>query len=114
MSTVDKRRHERFRTTLQVRFGVRVCDRVGPVDNISLGGLCIKTNQVFPTGTRIRMQIDFPDRTVHHTGEVMWAITVPEHDVGTMMYGMGIQFIAPGSEWAEFFAGWKRDFESTG
>jgi hypothetical protein len=112
MSKTDRRRHERFRAALQVRYGTVSCDHVGPAENISLSGLCIRTNQVFPTGTRIRMQIDFPDRTVHHTGEVMWAIKVPEHDMGTMMCGMGIQFIAPGAAWAEFFSDWRQGRDS--
>jgi len=109
MSTIERRRHKRFRTRLQVRYGTISCDFTGPVENISLSGLCIRTNEVFPAGTRIRMQIEFPDCTIHHSGEVMWAIKVPEGQMSTMMYGMGIQFIEPGAEWAEFFSDWKKD-----
>jgi len=112
MSTIDRRRHERFRAALQARYGTISCDYAGPVDNISISGLCIRTNEVFPAGTRIRLQIEFPERTFQHSGEVMWAIKVPEQNMQTMMCGMGIQFIDSGAEWAEFFAGWKKGLES--
>ena len=109
MSTIDRRRHERFRTSLQLLYGTISCDYTGPVDNISISGLCIRTNEVFPAGTSIKMQIQFPDRTFHQTGEVMWAIKVPERDMKNMMCGMGIQFTDPGAEWASFFARWKQE-----
>jgi Tfp pilus assembly protein PilZ len=109
MSTIDRRRHERFRAALQVRYGTISCDYTGPVDNISISGMCIRTNEVFPAGTRIKLQIQFPERTIYLTGEVMWAIKVPEQDMHTMMCGMGIQFIEPGAEWVEFFADWKQE-----
>jgi hypothetical protein len=107
MGTIERRRHERFRTKLQVRYGIISCDLTGPVDNLSLSGLCIRTNEVFPAGTRIKMQIEFPEGIVHHSGEVMWAIKVPDEQMSTMMCGMGIQFIDSGPEWAKFFAGWQ-------
>jgi hypothetical protein len=110
MSTKDRRRHERFTVSLQVSYGTISCDHTGPVDNISVSGLCIRTNEVFPAGTRIKMQIQFPERTFHYTGEVMWAIKVPKQDMQSMMCGMGIQFTDPGAEWAEFFARWKQGF----
>jgi Tfp pilus assembly protein PilZ len=109
MSGIERRRHERFKATLKVRYGRVSFDYSGPVENISLSGLCIRTNQIFPTGTRIRMQIEFPDRTVNQSGEVMWAIKVPEQDMSTMMCGMGIQFTETEAGWAEFFARWKEE-----
>ena len=107
MSTVERRRHERVPTTLEARYGTHGFDLVGPLENISLSGVCIRTNDIFPAGTRIRIKIEFPDRKIVHTGEVMWAIKVPERDKETMMCGMGVQFVDPGAEWAEFFASWK-------
>jgi hypothetical protein len=113
MSTIERRRHERFQTKLQVRYGIISCDFTGPVDNLSLSGLCVRTNEVFPAGTRIKMQIEFPKGTIHHSGEVMWAIKVPDEQKSTMMCGMGIQFINPGPEWAAFFAAWLEEHSSS-
>jgi uncharacterized protein (TIGR02266 family) len=107
MSTIERRRHERVQARLEVRYGTHGFDLEAPLENISLSGVCIRTNDVFPAGTRIRMQIEFPDRQITQTGEVMWAIKVPERDRETMMCGMGVQFVDPGNEWAEFFASWK-------
>jgi Tfp pilus assembly protein PilZ len=107
MSTIEMRRHERIETRLQVKYGTHGFDLSAPLENISLSGICIRTNDVFPAGTRIKIQIEFPDRQIVHTGEVMWAIKVPERDKATMMCGMGIQFVDPGDEWADFFASWK-------
>ena len=113
MSTVERRRHERFRTKLQVRYGTISCDLTGPVDKLSLSGLCIRTNEVYPAGTRIMMQIEFPERTIHQSGEVVWAIRVPEEQMSTMMCGMGIQFIDPGAEWVQFFSDWRKEHSSS-
>ncbi len=107
MSTTERRQHERIATKLVARYGTHGFDLSAPLENISLSGACIRTNDVFPTGTRLKIRIDFPDRRIVHAGEVVWAIKVPERDMATMMYGMGIQFVDPGTGWAEFFAGWK-------
>jgi hypothetical protein len=107
VSTIERRRHERVRATLEVRYGTHGFDFVAPLENISLSGLCIRTNEVFPMGTRIKMQIEFPDRKLVHSGEVMWAIKVPERDKETMMCGMGVQFTDPEPDWAEYFSKWR-------
>jgi hypothetical protein len=108
MSKTNRRRHERYGAAFQVRYGTISCDYTGPVDNISISGLCIRTNQVFPAGTRLKLQIQFPERTIHKTGEVVWAIKVPAHDMKNMMFGMGIQFTDSGAEWASFFSNWRQ------
>ena len=104
----DPRRSSvRYSAQLQVRFGLQGHERVAPVDNMSEGGMCIKTNEVFPTGSRILIALDLPSGEVHLTGEVMWAIRVPEHQTEFMEHGMGVQFVDVGPEWSRAFARWQ-------
>ena len=103
----EKRKSPRIRSHLQVRYGYVTIDRSAVAENISEGGLYIRTNQVLPVGSQISMEIEFPERTVAHTGEVLWAIRVPEHMAETMVCGMGIRFIDTIPGWSELFARWK-------
>ena len=99
----DQRRTERCQTALVVRYGAASIDRCDTVADISEGGVCIRTNDVYAVGTRLQMLIEFPDRTVHQRGEVMWAIRVPEHLRDSMLHGMGIQFLDPEPGWSAYF-----------
>jgi len=76
------------------------------VANLSEGGLCIRTNEVLKTGSRILSALEMPDGQVHVTGEVMWAIRVPEHQTAFMEYGMGVQFLDSPPEWKRVFRRW--------
>ncbi len=105
-----RRDNVRYAAQLQVRFGIHRLDRQAPVANISEGGMCVKTNEVYKTGIRILIALDLPGREVHLRGEVMWAIRVPEHQTDCMEYGMGVQFLDAGTEWHEAFARWKAKF----
>jgi hypothetical protein len=54
----DPRRNSvRYATQLLVRFGLTGLDRLAPVANLSAGGMCIRTNDVFKTGSRIQLAI---------------------------------------------------------
>lgn len=103
----EMRTSPRIRSHLAVRYGYVTVDRSAVAENISEGGLYIRTNQVLSVGSQISMEIEFPERTVVHTGEVLWAIRVPEHMTETMVCGMGIRFIDTIPGWTEFFARWK-------
>ena len=105
--TVEKRRSVRVPSQLPVRYGYVTVDRSAVAENVSEGGLYIRTNQVLAVGSQIAMEIEFPERTVVHTGEVLWAIRVPEHLAQTMVCGMGIRFVDTVPDWIEFFARWK-------
>jgi len=103
----ERRESVRYATQLQVRFGERGLDRQSPVANLSDGGLCIQTNDVLKTGTRIQLALELGGKEIHLTGEVMWAIQVSEHQTEFLEYGMGVQFLATGSDWKRAFATWK-------
>jgi len=104
----EKRTSPRIPSRLPVRYGYVTVDRSAIAENISEGGLYIRTNQVLPVGSQISMEIEFPERTVVQTGEVLWAIRVPEHLAQAMDCGMGIRFIDTVPDWIEFFARWRR------
>ena len=44
----------------------------------------INTNQLFKHGTRLILQIEFPDRLFVHRGEVVWTIQAPENLRGAL------------------------------
>ncbi len=107
----DPRRDSvRYAAQLRVRFGLDGLDREAPVANISEGGMCVKTNEVYKTGSRILIALDLPGGEVHLRGEVIWAIRVPEQQTEYMEHGMGVQFLDAGPEWRKAFARWKAKF----
>jgi len=105
------RRHQRVRTRLRILYGVGVPEFEATADSISLGGAFINTNNVLKVGSRVVIQIEFPERTVRHRGEVTWAIRVPEHQRETMICGMGIVFIDADESWTTFFENWREASE---
>ena len=107
--TDEKRRSPRILSRLPVRYGYVTVDRSAVAENISEGGLYIRTNQVLPVGSQISMEIEFPKRTVVQTGEVLWAIRVPEHLEQAMDCGMGVRFLDTIPDWIEFFTRWRRE-----
>jgi hypothetical protein len=107
------RRDERVRTRLRVRYGIGAIDRESFAESISAGGLYIATNDVFKVGTRLVLRIEFPERAVCHSGEVTWAIHVPDHLQDRMVCGMGVAFIDPDPQWQEFFLRWKTGVAGT-
>jgi Tfp pilus assembly protein PilZ len=112
--STSRRRHDRIRTRLPVRYGPGTADREGFAESISEGGLYIGTNRVYRVGTRLLVEIDFPGKTFYHHGEVVWAIAVPEHLRETMICGIGIGFTRPDPSWSEFIRNWKAELRAAG
>src|SRR5512137_719340 len=54
------------------------------IENISLGGICIRTPSVEDVGTEVDLMINFPelDSQVELRGEVVWANREPPMDMG--------------------------------
>ena len=103
----DRRFHERVQHKVPVHYGVGLVEREGWADTISEGGLFINTNQIYKAGTRIVMQIAFPERARTQLGEVVWAVQVPDHLRGQMVCGMGVRFLNIDAEWPAFFRRWR-------
>ena len=108
----EQRKSPRIPTRLPVHYGLYETDRTDYAFNISEKGLCIRTNKVLKVGTRIRLQIEFPERSVFFIGEVMWAIKVPEHLIDSMVCGMGVRFLNPEPGWGDYYRGWRRSMDA--
>lgn len=105
---IERRQQERIDTDLRVRYGQFTADREAIAVNVSMGGLFVKTNDIFPTGSELTLEIEFPERTVQLSGEVMWAIKVPEHQKEMLVCGMGVRFVQTEPGWPELFERWKQ------
>lgn len=102
-----KRSIQRARKRLMVRYGVTAPERTAFTKNISETGLFINTNLVVRPGTTIMVQVHFPDRTFSHWARVVWAKQVPAQLAHVVECGMGVRFVDPAPDWAEYFARWK-------
>lgn len=70
-------------------------EQIGFSGNISASGMMLRTPQVAPPGTILRLEVRFPQRTIVLTGRVMWARTGPLSWLSTGKIGMGIKFVDP-------------------
>ena len=64
------------------------------LDNLSLGGACIRAAKVQPEGTPVVLMISFPDlndRTVEIDGIVAWANDMSPQDMGIRFVGVTTQ-----------------------
>jgi hypothetical protein len=109
---MQRRRSERVRVRLPVRYGPGSVEREGFADSISEGGLYINTNRIYKVGTSLLVEIDFPGRTFYHQGEVVWAIAVPEHQRSALICGIGIGFTRPDPAWPGYFREWKAELQA--
>ena len=105
--TATRRQGDRVSTKLTVHFGPSSPDCSGLAENLSEDGMYINTSEIYRVGTRLILQIEFPDRVVSQHGEVVWAIPVPAHMRGSMVGGLGIQFIYPDPQWPSYFRAWR-------
>jgi len=104
--SIRRRRHLRHAVRVPVHFGVERLDREALADSLSLGGLHLAVNEGLPVGTRLRLAIHLAGRTVHHDGEVVWAIQVPEHMRSVLVHGLGVRFVGEQPEWNEALERW--------
>ncbi len=66
-----RRNNVRYAAQLRVRYGIYGLDHEAPVANISEGGMCLTTNDVYKTGSRILIAIDLPDGEVQLQAEYL-------------------------------------------
>jgi len=101
------RRARRVQAELNVRYGTTGLDCCASSTNISEDGIHLATNDVVEIGTRVQLAIEFPGHVSRQTGDVVWAIQVPEHLVDSMVYGIGIRFVDPDPGWSSVFGQWR-------
>ena len=91
-----------------VKYGTEKVDKTAFTKNVSETGLYIQTNNVFPPGTTLQLEIHMPDKTFSMWARVAWAKKVPPTLAHVLDCGMGLNFVEPVPEWVAFFAQWQQ------
>lgn len=91
----ERRESERIQNKLRVEFkGVK--DFLFEYsENISKGGIFLKSKETLPVGTKITLEISLPEKKepITVTGTVAHSVSFEEHQrLNTTHYGMGIKF----------------------
>lgn len=91
----DKRDIRRHRKRISIRFGIDEAVRVAFTEDISITGMFIKTPNIIPPNTKIRIEFSvFDDRKIELEARVMWAKKVPQNLFHLIKKsGMGVRFL---------------------
>lgn len=95
---MDRRREKRWPRVLDVRYQKRGEEdelRRAVATNISKGGMFIRTPAVFPSGTRVRVEVVHARHGFMVEGIVVRALRTPSHLQTVRPSGMGIRFLGP-------------------
>lgn len=105
---VNRRRAARTKRRIMVRYGPSGPVRTGFTKNLSETGLFVRSNQVYPPGTTLHVEVQFPERTFHLWAKVMWAKRVPAQLSHVLDCGMGLHFLEPDAGFLEYFRDWRK------
>lgn len=91
----DKRDIRRIKKRLSIRFGIDEASRVAFTEDVSMTGMFIKTPNVAPPNSKIKIEFVLPDGSmVVLDARVMWAKKVPQNLFHLVKKsGMGVNFI---------------------
>lgn len=91
----DKRDIKRHKKRLSIRFGIEDASRVAFTEDISTTGMFIKTPNIVPPNTKIKIEFTVADNTkVEVEARVMWAKKVPQNLFHLVKKcGMGVRFL---------------------
>jgi len=92
-----ERRHPRYKRRLTVKVGDQTTTHSCFTNDISLGGVFIKTNMVYRPGTTVKIEFIDQPCSWFADGVVAWAKQVPPLMVYIERCGMGIRFLNPSS-----------------
>jgi len=93
----ERRRDRRWPRQLEVRFwkpGEEGQGNRAISTNISRTGIFVRTQQVLPSGTRLRLAVGHSGRDFTVEGVVMRALRSPTHLQAVMPSGMGVRFLS--------------------
>jgi hypothetical protein len=94
MADCDNRDIVRHKKRLAVRFGIDEVNRVAFTEDVSRTGMFIKTANICPPNTKIRIEFEIANNKVELVGRVMWAKKVPQNLFHLVKKsGMGIRFL---------------------
>ena len=84
----------RLKKRLKVHFGIEETGRVAFTENVSLTGMFIRTPNIYPPNTRIRIEFELANNKVELEARVMWAKKVPQNLFHLVKKsGMGVRFL---------------------
>jgi hypothetical protein len=90
----EKRIIRRLKKRLTVRFGINDANRIAFSEDISTTGMFIKTANVCPPNSRIRVEFTVDDHLIQADVRVMWAKKVPQNLFHlAKKSGMGVRFL---------------------
>ena len=91
----DKRDIRRYKKRISIRFGIDEPNRVAFTEDISITGMFIKTPNIVPPNTKIRIMFELAgDHKVEVEARVMWAKKVPQNLFHLVKKsGMGVRFL---------------------
>ena len=90
----DKRNILRTKKRLSVKFGIDDAARAAFTEDISYNGMFIKTANICPPGSKIKIEFIIDGGTVSVTARVMWAKKVPQNLLHLVKKaGMGVRFL---------------------
>ena len=90
----EKRIIRRLKKRLTIRFGIDDANRVAFSEDISTTGMFIKTANVCPPNSRIRIEFSVDDNLIQVDARVMWAKKVPQNLFHLVRKsGMGVRFL---------------------
>jgi uncharacterized protein (TIGR02266 family) len=107
-SGLSNRKQNRARKRLLVRYGEETPDQKAFTQNLSEGGMYVKTNDVLPPGTELTLEIQTDEGTFLLQGVIAWVKRVPANLAHLLPAGMGIQLTQPPRAWIEFCERWKK------
>ena len=90
----DKRDITRLKKRLTVRFGIDEATRVAFTEDISITGMFIKSANICPPNTKIKVEFEVADNQIVLIARVMWAKKVPQNLFHLVKKsGMGVRFL---------------------
>jgi c-di-GMP-binding flagellar brake protein YcgR len=90
----DKRDITRLKKRLTVRFGIDEATRVAFTEDISATGMFIKTPNICPPNTKVKLELEVGQNKVKLVARVMWAKKVPQNMFHLVKKsGMGVRFL---------------------
>jgi len=91
----DKRDIRRIKKRMSIRFGIDDAARVAFTEDLSMTGMFIKTPNIIPPNSRIKIEFDLPEGCrVELEARVMWAKKVPQNLFHLVKKsGMGVRFL---------------------
>jgi hypothetical protein len=90
----DKRDITRLKKRVTVRFGIDEASRVAFTEDVSHTGMFIKTPNICPPNTKIKIEFEIANNKVELIARVMWAKKVPQNLFHLVKKsGMGVRFL---------------------